>query len=171
MSRFVDQVQQITNYDTGTTINVGTFKGGIGKNTVPDLAETQIDLRFVTDEEGDLAKRKILAAASTHGIQGAELEIQFGPGRGPMKKTPESEALMQAYAECQKESGLGFGEMPLVGGGSDAANTAAIGIPSIDGLGPRGSGFHTLDEYIQLDSLVPKAQALVRYLLKNALGN
>ena len=169
MSRFVDRVQQITDYSKGTTVNVGTFKGGIGKNTVPDLAETQIDLRFVTDEEGDLAKKRILEASKDLGVEGALLEVYFGPGRGPMKKTPQSEALMNAYAVCQKESGLGSTEMGLVGGGSDAAHTAAIGIPSIDGLGPRGSGFHTLDEYVQLDSLIPKAQALVRYLVRNAI--
>ena len=57
------------------------------------------------------------------------------------------------------------GEAPLQGGASDASTTASVGVPSIDGLGPRGSGFHTLDERVELDSLVPKCEALVRFLL------
>jgi glutamate carboxypeptidase len=65
---------------------------------------------------------------------------------------------------AKRESGLSSGEAPLVGGGSDACTTGAIGIPSIDGLGPRGAGFHTREERVELGSLVPKAQALLRYL-------
>jgi glutamate carboxypeptidase len=57
------------------------------------------------------------------------------------------------------------GEAALIGGGSDASTTSAMGIPSIDGLGPRGIGFHTHDEQIEIRSLVPKAQALARFLL------
>ena len=60
--------------------------------------------------------------------------------------------------------GWASGEAPLSGGGSDASVTGAAGVPSIDGLGPRGAGFHTHDEYIELGSLVPKAEALVRFL-------
>jgi glutamate carboxypeptidase len=62
------------------------------------------------------------------------------------------------------ESGLGAGEATLSGGGSDACTTSAMGIPSIDGLGPRGAGFHTTDERVDLTSLVPKALALARFL-------
>ena len=62
-------------------------------------------------------------------------------------------------------------------GGSDASTTSAIGIPSIDGLGPRGSGFHTKDELIEVASLVPKAEALAAFIAgrvapgENALAN
>src|SRR5262249_34558498 len=61
-------------------------------------------------------------------------------------------------------AGLGHAEAPLIGGGSDASSTAAMGIPSIDGLGPRGSGFHTKEELIEVGSLVPKAEALAAFL-------
>ncbi|MBI4954984.1 MAG: M20/M25/M40 family metallo-hydrolase, partial [Myxococcales bacterium] len=56
----------------------------------------------------------------------------------------------------------------LIGGGSDASSTAGIGIPSIDGLGPRGTGFHTREERVELDSFVPRAEALARFLLARA---
>jgi glutamate carboxypeptidase len=75
---------------------------------------------------------------------------------------------MAEYAACARASGLGGDESPLVRGGSDASTSSAIGIPSIDGLGPRGSGFHTKDEYIELATLVPKAQAVARFLAGRA---
>jgi glutamate carboxypeptidase len=52
----------------------------------------------------------------------------------------------------------------MLGGGSDASTTATMGIPSIDGLGPRGSGFHTKEELIEVATLVPKAEALARFV-------
>lgn len=170
VSRFVDRVQGLTDYDKGTTLNVGKISGGMGKNTVPDQAEALADMRFVTTADSDALRARVLDAAKDTGVAGTHIEIKWGPGRGPMERTDKSAALMAAYAECQRESGLGHAEMGLVGGGSDAATTSAVGVPSIDGLGPRGSGFHTLDEYIELDSFVPKAQALARFLIKHGLS-
>lgn len=165
VSRFVDRIQSLTDYGLGTTVNVGKISGGIGKNTVPDHAEAWVDLRFVSQAEAEKIQERILKAARESEIPGTRIEIEWGPGRSPMEKTPATDALLALYAQCQHQSGLGSQECALVGGGSDAATTAAIGIPSIDGLGPRGAGFHTLEEHVELDSLVPKAQALVRYLL------
>jgi glutamate carboxypeptidase len=71
---------------------------------------------------------------------------------------------MHAYGACARAYGLGDGEAALVGGGSDASTSSAMGIPSIDGLGPRGTGFHTHDEQIEIATLVPKAQALAHFL-------
>jgi glutamate carboxypeptidase len=63
-----------------------------------------------------------------------------------------------------RAAGLGSEEAGLIAGGSDASSTSAIGIPSIDGLGPRGSGFHTKEELIEIASLEPKTLALARLL-------
>ena len=71
---------------------------------------------------------------------------------------------MDAYAACARASGLASGEAALIGGGSDASTSGAMGIASIDGLGPRGIGFHTHDEQIEVVTLVQKAQALARFL-------
>jgi glutamate carboxypeptidase len=91
-----------------------------------------------------------------------------GSARAPLAATAASRALAAEYGACQAECGLGAGEAPLAGGGSDACTTAAAGIPSIDALGPRGRAFHTPDEQVDLASLVPKAQALVRFLAGRA---
>ena len=84
--------------------------------------------------------------------------------RWPLERTEASAALAARYGECAKAEGLGFAESVLLGGGSDANTTARHGVPSIDGLGPRGKGFHTIDEYIERKTLVTKARALARML-------
>jgi len=167
LARFVDRVQGLTDYARGMTVNVGKVVGGQGKNTVPDLAEAHVDLRFEThaDAEALLAAARLAAQASAASVPGTRIELEGGVARAPLEKTPASEALLQAYGACAKACGLGHSEAALVGGGSDASTTSSAGVPSIDGLGPRGKGFHTVDEFIEADTLVPKAQALARMLL------
>ncbi len=166
MSRFVDRVQGLTDYDRGITVNVGKVVGGQGKNTVPDRADAWVDVRFCTREDAASTIEKMRAIAGQVGVelQGTRIELEGGVARLPLEKSEASVALMQAYAACARASGLGDAEAPLIGGGSDASTTSAMGIASIDGLGPRGIGFHTHDEQVEVASLVPKAQALARFL-------
>ena len=167
LARAVDAVQSLTDYPRGITVNTGTISGGQGRNTVPDRAEALIDLRFITraDGEGAVAEMRALAAKAAQGIAGTHVELLGGLARPPLERTEANVALYREYAECARVAGLGTAEAALVGGGSDAATTAALGIASIDGLGPRGKGFHTQDEQFELASLVPKTEALVRFLL------
>ncbi|UQA61971.1 M20 family metallopeptidase [Polyangium aurulentum] len=167
LCRFVERAQGLTDYARGVTVNVGTISGGQGKNTVPDHAEALLDFRYERREDGEgvleaLARASEETAAS---VRGTSVVVEGDMGRLPLERLPASVELYREYAACAREAGLGDGEAPLVGGGSDASSTAALGIPSIDGLGPRGTGFHTRDERIEIATLVPKAEALARFLL------
>jgi len=82
----------------------------------------------------------------------------------PLDRTPASVELYEEYAACARAAGLGAAEHELVGGGSDANTVATVGVPAIDGLGPRGEGFHTTAEWVDLASFRPKAAALARFL-------
>jgi glutamate carboxypeptidase len=166
LARFVDRVQQLTDYPRGLTVNVGRVTGGMGKNTVPDKAEAEVDLRFCSRVEGEQLLQGFHRAAeeASASVPGTRIEVQGGVAREPLERTEASAALLAAYGRCAHASGLGHGEAPLIGGGSDASTSSAMGIPSIDGLGPRGKGFHTVDEFIEVDTLLPKAGALARYL-------
>jgi glutamate carboxypeptidase len=170
LARFIDAVQQLTDYPRGLTVNVGRVMGGQGKNTVPDQAEAEVDLRFCTRADGEELVRRFheVAAKACAGVPGTRLELVGGVAREPLERSEASAALLGAYGRCAHASGLGHGEAPLVGGGSDASTSSAMGIPSIDGLGPRGKGFHTVEEYIEVDTLIPKAQALARFLASRA---
>jgi glutamate carboxypeptidase len=166
LAKLVDRVQALTDYGRGITVNVGKIGGGTTKNTVPDRAEALVDVRFETRADAEALMKAIHAAAAecAAAVPGSSIDVEGGIARLPLERTAESVALMDAYGAAARAAGLGAGEAPLIGGGSDASTSSAMGIASIDGLGPRGSGFHTHDEQIEVATLVKKAQALARLL-------
>jgi glutamate carboxypeptidase len=164
LARFIDRAQALTDYARGLTVNVGVVQGGTTKNTVPDLARAEVDLRYATAEDGQRLYAALEEAAAAAAIEGTRLEIVRTAWRPPMVRTEAAGELAREFGRCQEESGLGSGEAPVAGGGSDACTTSDMGIPSIDGLGPRGSGYHTLEERIDLASLVPKALSVARFM-------
>jgi glutamate carboxypeptidase len=167
MARFVDRAQALTDYDRGTTVNVGRIEGGHARKTVADAAFAEIDIRFITADDGErlLADLGRQAAEAASSVPGTIIELSGGSSRAPLERSPESEHLYAEYAACALASGLDAREAPLVGGGSDASTLATLGIPCIDGLGPRGAGFHTKEEHIELATMIPKAEAVVRFLM------
>ena len=170
VARWVDAAQQLTDYDRGVTVNVGSISGGIGKNTVPEHAEAHADIRYLTRADGEALVQRLREAAerAAASVPGTRLELSGGTNRDPLERTPASVALMEEYARAARASGLGAVEAGLIGGASDASTSSGMGIASIDGLGPRGKGFHTVDEQIEVDTLVPKAEALARFLAARA---
>jgi glutamate carboxypeptidase len=164
LSRFVTAAQQLTDYARGVTVNVGEFHGGTSKNTVPERAECKLDLRYETVADAEALVANLRAAAEAAALPGVRIDVSGGANRLPLERTPTSAALRDEYAACARASGLGDGEAALLGGGSDANTVAPLGVPAIDGLGPRGLGFHTTNEYVELDTFVPKSEALVRFL-------
>lgn len=170
LARFVDIAQRLTDYSRGVTVNVGLVSGGEAKNTVPDRCECAVDFRFerMSDAEDTFTRLGEACVAAMADVPGSVLEISGGPQRFPLERTDANAAVYRAYAAHAVAVGLGGEEAALIAGGSDASSTSAIGVPSIDGLGPRGSGFHTKDELIEIGSLEPKVEALARYLLEAA---
>ncbi len=167
IARFVDAAQRLTDYARGVTINVGRVEGGIGKNTVPDRARAELDLRFTSTADGEALLGALGEACrgAERDVPGSRLVLTGGLSRRPLERTEASAALAARYAKGAIAEGLGGEEAPLLGGGSDANTVAERGVPAIDGLGPRGKGFHTTDEQVERATLVPKARALVRALL------
>ena len=168
LSRFVDAAQQLTDYSSGITVNVGQFTGGTSKNTVPARAECVLDLRYETVASAEALVDRLRAAAAAAAIPNVRLEVQGGIRRLPLERSAASAQLRDAYAACARLAGLGTGEAPLLGGGSDANTIGPLGVPVIDGLGPRGAGFHTTTEYVEVATFKPKAEALLRFLLTPA---
>jgi glutamate carboxypeptidase len=166
LARFVDAAQQLPDYARGCTVNVGQVSGGTTKNTVPERAECKLDLRYeaVADAAALVTALGAAAQAAAQAVPGVRIEVSGGVNRLPLERTPASAALRDEYAACARAAGLGDGEAALLGGGSDANTVAPLGVPAIDGLGPRGAGFHTTTEHVELATFVPKAEALLRFL-------
>lgn len=168
LARWIDAAQSLSDYPRGITVNVGTLRGGTSKNTVPDRAVAEVDIRFVLADDRGFLVRELSRLARERALDGTRIELVWGPGRAPLLRTEASARLRDRYASCQREAGLGDGESPMVGGGSDASTTGDMGVPSIDALGVRGEGFHTVREYAELRTLVPKAEALARFMSDSA---
>ncbi len=167
LSKFIDQVQTRTDEARGMSVNVGIVSGGSARNTVPDLARCELDLRFGdADGERDLIRAlQTDAERAQQAMPGTRVDVEVHVSRKPWMRSADSAALCERYGACQRAAGLQATEAPRMGGGSDANTVAAVGLPAIDGLGPRGSGFHTHDEQISIASLPLKAEALLRFLV------
>ncbi len=171
-ARFVDAVQRLTDYARGVTVNVGRIAGGHSKNTVPDRAEAQVDLRFRTRADGEQLALSIRHAAedAAAGVPGTRIELHGGIARPPLERTEASARLCAEYAACARAHGLGGEEAPLIGGGSDASTAArsAFRRSTASDRGEPGSTRRTSAS--SSASLVPKAQALARFLAQRARG-
>src|SRR5262245_9348944 len=166
IAKFVDAAQRLTDYARGVTVNVGQMTGGTSKNTVPERTEYKVDLRYeaVADAHALVAALEAAARAAADAVPGVRIEVSGGTNRLPLERTPTSAALRDEYTACARAAKLGDGEAGLLGGGSDTNTIAPLGIPAIDGLGPRGASFHTTTEYVELSTFLPKEEALVRFL-------
>lgn len=163
LAQFIVQVPDLPGPEE--TATVGLIQGGTSANTVPALASCEIDLRCAARASGDSLLASLHAvAANTSRVTGASLDVQGGWRRIALDMTEASRALYRRYAAAAVAAGLGGGLAGRIGGGSDANTLGAIGVPVIDGLGPRGAHFHTHDEYIETATLSQKADALHRLL-------
>ncbi|MFO7260775.1 MAG: M20 family metallopeptidase [bacterium] len=145
----------------GTTINVGVVHGGTASNVVPERAQAEIDVRFSTTAE--LKRVDAALRALTPVLEGAAVEVTGGENRPPLERT---DAVVELYGRVRSiaaELGMELGE-GSTGGGSDGCYTAALGVPTLDGLGVRGGGAHATDEHIVVDDLPRRIDLLVRLL-------
>ncbi len=169
LALLVPRLEALTDYGRGVTVNVGLFEGGTAKNTVPERAWCEIDGRFVHGEDGDRlagAVHEIVAVPELpERLASVRAALDGGITRPPMEPTDASQRLRVRYESQALAVGLGTGEAPLQGGGSDANLLSAAGVPCIDGLGPWGRCFHQVEEHASLSSLLRRTQALARFLV------
>lgn len=154
-------LQGLNNPETGTTVNVCTANGGTTTNVIPAEARAAINVRVWTQAEA--ARLAQAFAARQAVLEDVQITYAGGINRPPMERSSE---IAQLFAHAQRLAHeLGFEiEETATGGGSDGNFTAALGIPTLDGLGPVGGGAHALHEHVNLDSFVPRTALLARLL-------
>lgn len=163
MARQIACLHALTDYGKGTTVNVGVACGGSRANVVADYAELEVDVRTVNREETERIHRSI------NGLQpilpGIVLQIEGGVSRPPMVRSEQTQRLFRLASECGTELGLVLKES-AAGGGSDGSFAAALGIPTLDGLGAVGEGLHAENENVELDQLPVRAALLAKLLIR-----
>ncbi len=156
------RLESMTDYGRGTTVNVGIVQGGSRVNIRPESARAQIDVRVVTAEEG---QRMVEAIGHLQPVNPrAALTVTGGLNRPPWAPSAAGDAL---FERARRAGGrLGMELLPAgAGGGSDGNFTAALGVPTLDGLGVVGEDAHALAEWVDLDSLPRRAALLAELLL------
>lgn len=162
LAQQVQTLTALTDNARGITVNVGLIQGGTAVNTVPALAEMQVDTRIQRPEDAAWLTEQVYALRPH--LPGARLSISGGVERPPMQRLPGTVRLFELAQRLGQAIGLDLSER-AVGGASDGNFTAALGIPTLDGLGVCGDGAHTDEEYVLIASLAPRAAVLAGMLL------
>src|SRR5262249_43649443 len=147
----------------GISINAGLIEGGTRTNVIPDRAKAVIDLRALRIADMHIIEKRLQALKPV--LPGAKLQIRGGFNRAPLERKHSAD-LFQHAQSLAKELGIRIGEC-TAGGGSDGNLTAALGIPTLDGLGAVGDGAHSPGEYI-IAKTMPERAALLAAMLLNS---
>ncbi len=161
LARQIQWLHRFTDYDKGTTVNVGVVEGGTKRNVVAAHASALIDLRVTSMAEAERIVPAILAASAQ--LDGATVQVTGEMNRPPMERT---DAIVAAFKRAQSIGRLIEQDLTeaSTGGGSDGNFTAAIGAPTLDGLGCPGDGGHADNEHIIVSEVAPRT-ALIAALL------
>ena len=151
LSHRIIELQTMNDWLNGITVNTGIISGGSARNTIPAKAEAVIDVRVRTVEQAIEIEAKIRALIPT--VEGTTLTITGSFHRPPMERTPELAELAGKLLGWANDFGFELTE-ESTGGGSDANLTAAMGVPSADGLGSKGLNPHAEGENIQIGEQV-----------------
>ena len=151
-------LEAMTNYGTGLTVNVGVIEAGTAVNVIPARAAAYVDIRMADLAAAEDVDRRMRSLKAE--IPGVALTVEGGLNRPPMERTPEIEAMFETARAKAAEIGIELETVPQTGGGSDGNFTAALGVPTLDGLGVDGAGAHTMDEHILMSSIRPRAALL-----------
>lgn len=161
MAHQIIAIEAKTDYARDISVNVGVIQGGTTPNTIPENCAVQVDLRVAAMADFEEVD------AFIRGLQprnpDVKLEISGRLNRPPYKKTPGIAALFEHARGLAAEIGFDLKDM-ATGGGSDGSFVAEK-VPTLDGLGVRGAGAHTLKEHLEISSLQPRL-ALMRRLME-----
>jgi glutamate carboxypeptidase len=156
------EIENLTDYETGVTVNVGIVSGGESRNTVAPCAEALIDLRYPTPEQGvETAAQfeEIFGQVYSYPVDSGEISTNSWVSlhRPPKIPTEESDYLLEKTRAIGRLLGQELGVTDS-GGGTDGSLSQAVGLPTLDSLGIAGTGAHTIREEARLSSLLERAQ-------------
>jgi glutamate carboxypeptidase len=159
LARQLEKIAGFTDLRRGITLNPGVISGGTRVNVVAAEARAEVDMRVVRLRDAAILDRKFRALHPVD--KRCTIEVAGGMNRPPLER---SQAIVQLFRKARKlahEMGVALDESS-VGGGSDGNFTAALGIPTLDGLGAVGEGAHALNESILIDRIADRTALLAK---------
>jgi glutamate carboxypeptidase len=161
LARQVERISAFTDLKTGLTVNCGVIAGGTRSNVIAAEAQAEIDVRIA--RAGDAAKVDRLFRRLKPVDPACKLTITGGLNRPPMERKAGTIALFKQAKKLAADLGFSLDEAST-GGGSDGNFTAALGIPTLDGMGAIGAGAHAAHEHILTEHIVPRTALLAAML-------
>jgi glutamate carboxypeptidase len=161
MAHLVLALQALTNYELGTTVNVGTIRGGTTSNVVPAACEIHVDYRVTRAEEAVRLQQAVESMQPRH--PQVHMTVKGGLNRPPMVRDALMAQTFEKACQIAARHGLELKEAST-GGASDANFTAPLGVPTLDGLGADGDGGHAIHEHVIIASLPRQAYLLAALL-------
>jgi glutamate carboxypeptidase len=165
LARKIQAIHALTDLERGITLNVGLVSGGQSVNTVAPWAEGQIDLRYVNPEDKDELLAAISAIIDRAYVPGTRAELSMQGEFLPLTQTPSAKRLFEIYVNAAADTGFRT-DGEFTGGCADSGFTAGVGTPTICAVGPVGGKAHSPDEFLRIDTMVPRAQAAARAILR-----
>jgi glutamate carboxypeptidase len=162
LARQIEKISSFTDLKKDLTVNVGIVSGGSRTNVVPAEATAQVDVRIARTKDAAGIDKKMRSLRPFN--RKCKIVITGGINRPPLERTAGVAALYAQAAAVARELGWKLSEA-AVGGGSDGNFTAALGIPTLDGLGGVGDGAHAAHEHILISEL-PRRAALLAGLIE-----
>jgi glutamate carboxypeptidase len=161
LARQLERIAGFTQLAHGVTVNPGVISGGTRANVVAAEARAEVDMRVVRLRDAPALEKKFRALRPFD--KRCTIEISGGLNRPPMERSPGVVRLFRKAQALARELGVELGES-LSGGGSDGNFTAALGIPTLDGLGAVGEGAHAPHESIHADRIADRTALLAKLL-------
>jgi len=162
LARVIEKVSGWTDLKRGLTVSVGVAGGGTKSNVVPAHAWAEVEARIVRSSDGSRIERKFVALNAQD--PRCTLTITGGFNRPPMERSSGTVRLFRQAQALAKDIGFALDEA-ATGGGSDGNFTAALGIPTLDGMGAVGEGAHARHESVLVEHLAPRTALLAAMLM------
>jgi glutamate carboxypeptidase len=160
MAHQILAIEAMTDYTRGVTTTIGMISGGTAANVIPQHCRISVDLRVRDAATGREFEERILGLKPVD--PDVKLAVTGGMNRPPFEKTPEIDALLRQAQALAREIGFTLADTLMTGGGSDGNFTAALGVPTLDGLGIDGDGAHTEWEHGYISSIEPRTRLMRR---------
>ena len=167
IARQILAIESLRDHERGVSVNVGVVEGGSRPNVVAPQARAVIDIRVSTASDRDRVDQAVRSLVPQ--LEGTTVEVTGGFSRPPLERTDGVIGLYTIAKELAAEFGRDLGE-GSTGGGSDGNLTAALGVPTLDGLGAVGDGAHALHEHVVVDQLPWRAALTAGLIHRLTIG-
>lgn len=166
MAHKIIEIEKLTDYSKQYNVNVGTIEGGTVANAAPAYCKVECDFRYTHPEDLPILRKKVDEVCSRQYVPDTITKVSDGVGFATMTRLPGNLELLKIAQEVAEESGFPKPEARLCGGGSDAAYTTAMGVPTLCAVGVEGARNHTVEEWADVDSLFRRAKQMAGILMK-----